>query len=189
MEKIRVLIKDGSCFSLNQIKEMMNNNTSVMRSAHVGNLDAPTLFLADYGTSIFLDEYARGSMRVYRPAYKVVNDKEDKLCENEELPVSHLFMNGNNLSCYHYKSVKELYPDSIKLTSSHILKFKDNLLKAYKILLDNRPYSFSRVILENGTILEYKKIDDKKIYFSDDNQEMSFDLDIFPSLVITFSLS
>ena len=187
MERIKVFIKDGSCFSLNQIKEMKDNGISVMRSAHSGNLDAPTLFLAAFGASIFLDEYARGSMRVYRPAFKVVNGIEDKLCDNEELPVSHLFKDGYNLSCYHYNSAKDLYPNSIKLTSSHILRYKDKLIEAYKILLRYRPQSFERVIMEDGTILKYHAVEDNKIYFLEDGIDtggIAVSLDVLPEKII-----
>lgn len=191
-DKVLVLIKDGDYLSLKDIQQLKANNCSVLRSAHVGNLDSQTLFLAKEGFSVVLDEYARGSMRVYRPAYKIENRNETALSKNYDLAVTHLYLtnelsNDNNcVASYHYKNLVSLFPNSIKLTSTHLLKQKAFIYRAFKILAQERPHSFSKLIEENGRVFKFNRSENQKIYFCDDlGEERIFEISQFPDLVIS----
>lgn len=185
-------IKDGDYLSLEDIHQLKANNCSIIRSAHVGNLDSQTLFLAKEGFSIILDEYARGSMRVYRPAYKIENRNEQALSKKDDLAVTHLYFTdelskeNNCVASYHYKNLVSLFPNSIKLTSTHLLKQKEFIYKAFEILARERPQSFSKLIEESGKVFKFNKSENRKIYFCDDlGDERIFEISQFPDLVIS----
>lgn len=190
-ESVILSIKDGDGLSLDDIHQLKSNHCSVLRSAHVGNLDAQTLFLANEGFSIMLDEYARGNMRVYRPAYKIEKGSENLLGSKDNLPISHLYFSGNTdygnncIATYHYDNLISLFPNSIKLTSSHLLKQEARVYEAFKILLQNRPQSFARLIEKDGTVFRFKKCEDEKIFFYNDlGGERMFKICKFPDIVI-----
>lgn len=189
--KVSILIKDGSYLSLKDIHQLKDNNCSILRSAHVGNLDAQTLFLAKEGFSIILDEYARGSMRVYRPAYKIQYKKETALSNRDDLPVSNLYLTNksnkynNCVAFYHYKNLASLFPDSIKLTSSHLLNHKTLVYKSLQILSQKRPNSFLKLIEEDGNVFKFTRSENEKIYFRDDlGSERVFYISQLPDLVM-----
>ena len=191
-ENILLEIKDGSHLSLNDLHQLKEEDCSVLRSAHVGNLDSQTLFLAKEGFTVILDEYAKGSMRVYKPAYEIKNNHETALCTRDDLPATHLQLDNklsecdNCVAAYHYRNLKSLFPDSITLTSTHLLRQKHFVYKAFQILIQERPHSFSKLIEQDGKVFKFDKVDNKMIYFCDDfgNKRM-FKISSFPDLVIS----
>lgn len=192
MKKVILSIKDGGYLSLDDIHQLKANNCSVLRSAHVGNLDSQTLFLAKEGFSIVLDEYARGSMRVYRPAYKIKNRNEIALSTKDDLPVTHLYLTkelskeNNCVASFHYKNLEALFPNSIKLTSTHLLKQKAFIYQAFKILAQERPHSFAKLIEEDGKVFKFNKSENQEIYFCDDfGDERIIEVSQIPDLVIS----
>ena len=191
-ERILLEIKDGSHLSLNDIHLLKSEKCSILRSAHVGNLDVQTLFLAQEGFKVVLDEYAKGSMRVYRPAYEIKNNNELSLCMQDDLPATHLSL-ANKLykqdSCvatYHYRNLKTLFPNSITITSTHLLRQKSFVYKSFKILIQKRPCSFSKLIEHDGKIFKFDKTDKENIYFCDDfGNKRIFKISSFPDLVMS----
>ena len=160
---------DGSDLSLNDIKRMQNNNTSVLRSGHIGNLDCQTLFLANNGFFIVLDEYAVGSMRVYRPAYIIKDGRENMISSCDNLPATHLmFDNNRSMASYHYKLLNNYYPNSIKLTSEYLLNNEDRVYKAITILSKERIQSFAKLIDVDGIIYKHYSFNENSVIFKDD---------------------
>lgn len=187
----KVNICDGSHLSLNDIIKFKSMGYSVVRSGHVGNQDAITLFLAQEDVSVFLDEYACGTMRVYRPAYKILNRELTLIGECDNKPVSHIRLakdynkSYNSVSSYHYNNLKKLYPNSFISTVSFLLSHIDNIKKAFKILLDKRPCSFEKFIDKNGHIYYYDKCVEGKIYFLDKfHNSLYFQLEEFANIAI-----
>ena len=62
-------ITNGENYSLKAIHDHQQNGGSVLRSAHVGNFNAPTLFLAQEGFPVILHEHIRGDAKIYKPAF------------------------------------------------------------------------------------------------------------------------
>lgn len=159
---------DGSDLSLNDIKRMQNNNTSVLRSGHIGNLDCQTLFLASNGFLIVLDEYAVGSMRVYRPAYIIKDGRENMISSCDNLPATHLmFDNNRSIASYHYELLNSYYPNSIKLTSEYLLNNEDKVYEAITILSKERIQSFAKLIDVDGVIYKHYSSNENSIIFKD----------------------
>lgn len=189
---VSIIIENGDFLSLNEIKRLKTSGTSILRSAHIGNLNSQTLFLAKEGFSIILDEYARGSMRVYKPAFEISRSGEIDLTSQKEIPATHSYFYDNktnnycNLATYHYRSLTKLFPNSIILTSTHLLKHKKFIYRAFELLVNKRPQSFSRVIDTNGKIFKFFKVENDMIYFcSTDKDYLKYKLSEIPNLTIS----
>ncbi|MDD2487699.1 MAG: hypothetical protein PHS92_05010 [Candidatus Gracilibacteria bacterium] len=180
-------ILDGKGKSLDDIKTHQLNGGSVLRSAHVGNFNMPTIFLAQEGFPIILHEFLKGTANIYEPAFLKVGNAKVAISENPDSPLTHdtsLIRNqvmevlgydpgekSSRPAQIHFDSLKKLPSSNITLSSEFLLgfpKLHDFLL----VLAKTHPRQFGNYILENGTILNSEPSDTESQRFFNEDIEM-----------------
>ncbi len=179
-------IINGENYTLDDVRMHQKDGGSVLRSAHIGNFDIVTLFLAQQGFPVLLHEHLRGNSKIYEPAYIKLESKLFPLVLKPELPLMHLIItdkhasgvkiakkiikNFQNPAHFHYLSLLRLFPENIQLVSELFMEQKDFFEKALSILAEKFPLLFTRYIGEDGTefllFKKQKKSDDNQIYES-----------------------
>ncbi len=159
--------------SLQDAQDAMNSGTSVMRSAHVGNLRGYNLTIANMGIPLLLvdhniviqkpedreGQYKQGDAN-YLPGSIVTREKITPL------KVSHLGdlslrteviapTSGDMcfLDTLHAQSVRDAFPATSVVTNTEYLRSQESLAgEAITIALSSNPELFKRVIEADGTI-------------------------------------
>jgi hypothetical protein len=158
-------VSDGSLLSLADIESSYRRGTSVVRSAHIGNFDAVTLFLAGEGFPVLLDEHAVGTMRGYRPAFVRRAGHEIQIADNPEVPATHLRSRPDTLreiglearspAVVHHRS---LVPwGNVVLTSTHLLDQEPFLVGLLEVLAERHPHSFRRFVGRDGSVYTHSR--------------------------------
>lgn len=125
-------IKNGQNYSLDDVHKHQQNGGSVLRSAHVGNFDIVTLFLAQENFPIILHEHIKGTAKIYEPSFVKIDNIKIPIAKDIELPLIYLSLSDNqndirkikiivgdfrNPAQAQYLSLKKLYPNNVKLAS------------------------------------------------------------------------
>jgi len=174
-------ITNGENYSLSTIHAHQQDGGSVLRSAHVGNFNAPTLFLAQDGFPIILHEHIRGNAKIYRPGYVKIDEHEFPITDQLSLPLTHSFiseevrekvkgiMDGNfqRPAQIHYESLKRLFPNNIQLTSQLFFEQEHFFIKALKVLAKKFPHLFANFVDREGNVfnLAGKQAGNSRLYF------------------------
>lgn len=82
-------IQNGNHLTLKEIHEFHQAGGSVVRSCHFGNLTLSTLFIAQEGFHLLLDEGMRG-FRSYKPAYLLLAGEYLQIFKNTQIVASHV---------------------------------------------------------------------------------------------------
>lgn len=179
-------IVNGEAYTLDDVRTHQKAGGSVLRSAHIGNFNTTTLFLASEGFPVLLHEHLRGVSKIYEPAYMKLKGKRFPLTENTDLPVTHLTTADNRMTGvkkarhiiadfknpaeFHYYSLRKLFPYKIQLVSELFLEQEAFFRKALGILAREFPSFFTQYVREDGTIFnllgERFASDETQIYAS-----------------------
>jgi len=184
-------ITNGENYSLNAIHTHLQNDGSVLRSAHVGNFNAPTLFLAQEGFPVILHEHIRGDAKIYRPGYTKIDGHEFPITDQLDLPLTHSFiseemkervkgvMEGNfqRPAQLHYESLKRLFPSNIQLTSQLFFQQEPFFVKALEVLLRKFPHLFANFVNSEGNVfnLVEKQCGNGQLYIDDSGAKIEID--------------
>ncbi|PIU10930.1 hypothetical protein COT27_00595 [Candidatus Kuenenbacteria bacterium CG08_land_8_20_14_0_20_37_23] len=182
-------ITNGENYSLKAIHDHQQNGGSVLRSAHVGNFNAPTLFLAQEGFPVILHEHIRGDAKIYKPAFLKIGGQELPLTDQTTLPLTHSVINseakekiksileGNfqRPAQLHYESLKRLFPSNIQLTSQLFFEQEPFFAKAMEVLAREYPGLFGNFVDKEGNIFNLAKKQGKneQLYIDDNGTEIS----------------
>lgn len=180
-------IINGENYSIEDIKEHQNTSGSVLRSAHVGNFNAPTLFLAQEGIPIILHEHIRGNGKIYRPGFIHVHGQEIQIADDTELPLTHLSIRndvrgkifeimGRNFvtpAQMHYLSLRKLYSDNFQLASELLLEQGQFIEKAIEVLAREYPFLFANYVSRKGRVFNLKRSERNLQIYTDGDDEMS----------------
>lgn len=150
-------ICDGSDLSLMDIEKQFRNGVSALRSAHIGNFNAQTLFLAREGIPIVVDEHPLGTMRCYRPGFIRLGGKELQIAQDPTLPATYMrprFDVGaaKPPACQHYDALTTMFPASVVLTAELLIEQESFIGDALQVLAEMRPHVFRRFIDRDGTV-------------------------------------
>ncbi len=179
-------IINGETYTLSDVRAFQVSGGSVLRSAHIGNFDTVTLFLAQEGFPIILHEHIRGNSKIYEPAYIKLDSRMLPLVEDVNLPLTHLIITDNrikgiekareiikdvkNPAYFHYFSLRMLCPENISLVSDSFLKQEKFFKKVLIILSKKFSHLFTHYIREDGSTFilqkEQKYADKRHIYES-----------------------
>ena len=181
-------ITNGENYSLKAIHGHQQEGGSVLRSAHVGNFNAPTLFLAQEGFPVILHEHIRGDAKIYKPAFVKIGGLEFPITDQIKLPLTHSVVNaeakeriksileGNfqRPAQLHYESLKKLFPNNIQLTSQLFFEQESFFTKALEVLAREYPYLFANFVDKEGNVfnLADKQAGDKQLYIDDNGTEI-----------------
>ncbi|MDP2104172.1 MAG: hypothetical protein Q8K26_04605, partial [Candidatus Gracilibacteria bacterium] len=158
---------DGKDQSLDDILLHQSQGGSVLRSAHVGNFNPTTLFLAQKGIPIILHEFIKGDAPIYEPAFLKIDGQKIQISEKSDLPLTHdttLIQERVNsiLGMYgerdirpaqiHLRSLESLPGAKIQLSSEFLLGLH-RLNDFLYILAKTHPHQFGNYIFEDGMIL------------------------------------
>lgn len=181
-------------YTLKELDDFNRNQDSIVRSAHIGNFDKTTMFVAQQGFPIFLGEHLKGfSGEHYRPAFIRHNGVYKKLTKNNQ----ELVMHANNLlldsipiniqqylgvsqNCkltpvhLHWISLRKLYCQ-IELQSALFLKQENFICDVIKVLGKYFPFAFNIYATKQGKELQLdsKRSDDKYFVYSNERDEVS----------------
>lgn len=157
-------VQDGSHLSLDDIHAAFHAGTSVVRSAHVGNWDSRTLFLASEGFPVVVDEYARGDMSRYLPAFIKSGTKLIQIAPEPERPATHLEPADGSQRLHpaltHFQALQGLFGQTVQLVSDWLLRNPSLLHDVFSLLARHRPRSFHRLIDETGRVFELRACGD-----------------------------
>lgn len=178
-------------YSIEDIHKHQLEGASLLRSAHVGNFNPSTLFLAREEFPIILHEHIRGDAKIYRPAFVKVNGEEILVSDNIEKPLTHLTIRPdakdrvNNIlgkkltrpSQLHYKSLRELFPRNIQLTSQFFLEQDPFFSHALEVLARVSPRLFANYVNQEGQVfnLSEETTSDHQIYRTENGEEIKID--------------
>ncbi|MFH1326322.1 MAG: hypothetical protein ABIH48_02540 [Candidatus Falkowbacteria bacterium] len=181
-------ISNGENYSLKAIHDHQQNGGSVLRSAHVGNFNAPTLFLAQEGFPVILHEHIRGDAKIYKPAFLKIGGRELPLTDQTTLPLTHSVINveakekiksileGNfqRPAQLHYESLKKLFPNNIQLTSQLFFEQEPFFAKALEVLAREYPYLFANFVGKDGSVfnLAEKQEGDGLVYLGNNGTKV-----------------
>lgn len=159
-------IRDGGHLSLDDIHAAFRAGTSVVRSAHVGNWDSRTLFLASEGLPIVVDEYARGDMSRYLPAFVKSGTELIPIAREPERPATHLEPADSSQRLHpaltHFQALQGLFGQTVQLVSDWLLRNPSLLHDILSLLARHRPGSFHRLIDETGRVFELRACGDSE---------------------------
>lgn len=157
-------VSDGSHLSLDRIEAMWRQGVSVLRSAHIGNLNAQTLFLAGEGYPVVLDEFAGGTMAHYRPAYLRSGGREVSLATDPRVPATHLSgrrpyppqvpqaARRRAPGAVHLAALTTLFPTSVRLTAAVLTEQRPFVSEVLEVLAQHHPQSFRKLIDADGRV-------------------------------------
>ncbi len=181
-------ITNGAKYSLEEIHKHQKEGASLLRSAHVGNFNPSTIFLAQEGFPIILHEHIKGNAKIYRPAFLRINGEEFLISDNPNLPLTHLKIRtearektGNILardfsrpSQLHYESLRKLFPQNIQLTSQFFLEQDPFLAQAIEILAKEFPSLFANYVNQEGQIFNLSNRNElgHQIYDADSGEKI-----------------
>lgn len=162
-------------YSINDIKWLQNNGTSILRSAHIGNFNKATLLLAQEWFPILLHEFLSWNAPIYEPAY--IKKQGSKLKVSDSIHSSQLHDNsfpqdvtlsGEKFqipSQYHYNALKWLFPNII-LSSESLLKQELFVQKVLDILSEDFPEMFYKYENWNGVTFSFSHTENGDISYS-----------------------
>lgn len=166
-------IINGENYTLDGVHLHQKAGGSVLRSAHIGNFDTTTLFLALEGFPILLHEHIRGNSKIYEPAYIKFKSKRFPFVTKTDLPLTHLTITDShssgvkkaqkiikdfkNPAHFHYSSLLKLFPNNIQLASELFLAQEDFFQQALCFLTKRFPFLFTQYIREDGTVFSILK--------------------------------
>ncbi len=162
-------VKNGSNLSLSQIHSLYKQGVSVLRSAHIGNFNPATLFIAQEKFPVILDEHTKGNLKIFRSGFFRQNEHEECITDDPELPTTHMLMRNNirettsghlftaftRPSQFHFDSLQRLFPESIKLTSTFLLEQELFVTRVLEVLSKNSPHVFKKYVSRDGTIFNF----------------------------------
>lgn len=183
---------DGSTISLKEILLFQKQGGSVLRTAHLGNLSLATLFLAQQGVRVLLDENLKGQEEWYKPAYlrlnqcsirlSTVKEKGRRLIKInsihfEKIPpiiknyLAEDFGEIHRLSQFHWLALKK-FSENFILLSDFLSKEKIfeiiNVLvyeqpELFHTYIDDSPHAFYFIERKNNDLIYEKRTGIKKI--------------------------
>lgn len=181
-------ITNGEKYSLKEIHKCQKEGDSLLRSAHVGNFNPSTLFLAQEGFPIILHEHIKGDAKGYKPAFLKIGGEEFLISDNPELPLTHLKIRAqakekvNNIlgrdflrpSQLHYETLSKLFPKNINLASQFFFEQEPFFGQAMEVLSKEFTYLFENYVNQEGKIynlLENNEFGDQT-YNSDSGEKI-----------------
>jgi hypothetical protein len=192
-------VKNGSNLSLSQIHGLHKQSTSVLRSAHIGNFNPATLFIAQEKFPVILDEHTKGNLKIFRAGFLRRNGCEECIADNPELPTTHMRMQGNigeavsDCSCadfarpsqFHFDSLRKLFSESVKLTSTFLLEQEPFVTRVLEALSENSPWVFKKYVREDGTIFNFtgRLSGSRYVYQDQDGNEIIIHPQDMPQMV------
>lgn len=177
-------ITNGENYSLSAIHTHQQNDGSILRSAHVGNFNAPTLFLAQDGFPVILHEHIQGDAKIYRPGYIKIDGYEFPITDRLTLPLTHSFINEEvkekiksvmegdfqRPAQLHYESLKKLFPNNIQLTSQLFFEQEPFFVRALEVLAKKFPHLFANFVDREGNVFNLaEKQDGNGQLYTDNN--------------------
>jgi len=184
-------IANGENYSLEEIHTHQQNGGSVLRSAHVGNFNPSTLFLAQEGFPIILHEHIRGNAKIYKPAYLKIDGHEFPITDQTTLPLTHSVINEEandeihqimrgsfqRPAQVHYESLKKLFPNNVQLTSQLFFEQNTFFQEVLEVLSKRFSHLFSNFVDKNGNVfnLAENQSGNYQEYISEDGQQIRID--------------
>ena len=185
------VIRNGSHLSLDSIHQLQRDGASVLRSAHLGNFNPATLFLAQEGFDVILDEHIIGNFRGYKPGTMKVGSREFVLADDLNTPLTHMVCKTgteseigqfvsrtvSRPSQVHYESLRRLYPNNIKLTSSFLLEQEIFLREVLEVLIVKFPEVFRKYVSSEGRVyhFSYASKAGSFVYTGETNDDIKID--------------
>lgn len=187
-------VSNGSHLSLADVSARRRGGMSVLRSAHIGNLNAQTLFLAGEGFPVILDEYATGTMRAYRPAFIRRDGTEHQVAHDPRLPATHLRARvaqplqgagSPGPARYHYTHLKALFPSTIRLTAQLLLEQRQFVCDVLEVLAQRRPESYRKLVDEEGRVFLRARLEPpgRQVYSAADGSERALRVQDLPEMM------
>lgn len=181
-------ILNGCEYSLTNIIDFMQEEGSVIRTAHVGNFDKTTLFLASKGIPICLGENIKGYAGLhFRPGFLCHSSEKTRISRNTQILIAHdssilsdrisesiklfLEVKKNNIKSpgqLHWRVLHKLYPNT-RLASDFFLNQGYFTFKIIEAMATYFPFVFSTYAMTSGKTLtiDKKRSNDKYLYYSD----------------------
>lgn len=166
-------IINGEDYTLDDARAHQKAGGSILRSAHIGNFDIVTLFLAKEGFPVLLHEHIKGNSKIYEPGYIKLKSEKFPLTLEVDLPLTHLSITDRNISGvkkgreiikdfknpahFHHLSLLKLFPKNVKLASDVLLEQESFFQQALNILTKAFPFHFTQYIREDGTVFHLLK--------------------------------
>lgn len=195
-------ITNGENYSLKEMHDHQQGGGSILRSAHVGNFNAPTLFLAQEGFPITLHEHIRGDAKIYKPAYLKIGGHEFPITDQRTLPLTHsvisveardkiLSILGRNFqrpAQLHYESLKKLFPNNIQLTSQLFFEQESFFVNVLKVLARKFPHLFANFIDREGDVfnLAEKQDGDGQLYIGNNDTRIEINREQIAELTYNY---
>ncbi|MBU0722417.1 hypothetical protein KKA93_03115 [Patescibacteria group bacterium] len=191
-------ITNGENYSLKAIHTHQQNGGSVLRSAHVGNFNSPTLFLAQDGFPVILHEHIRGDAKIYRPGYIKIDGHEFPITDRLALPLTHSFINEEvkekiksvmernfqRPAQLHYESLKKLFPNNIQLTSQLFFEQEPFFVRTLEVLARRSPYLFANFVDREGNVfnLAEKQGGNSQLYIDNNGTKIKINNEQFAEM-------
>jgi len=141
----------------------LKNKEKVIRTAHPGNFDPITVFVAQYFETLLREDITTGA-EIYQPEFRISkNSKKLIASETPFIGICNLKEIQNKrdqyILAYHYKELTKVFPN-IKKGIDEILKLPQ-LSEILEIIIKNKPNEFDRYYDKKGT--QYKLIESSPI--------------------------
>lgn len=157
MEKLQITKNDS--LSISDLTELRDQGSSVMRSAHIGNLSAYNMSLLASGIDMLLvDTNQTGKDKNYFPELVISQAGNERIADDGLLVARTRAKSGEFLDELQQASIRLAFPEAKIFTDTQYLRANQEVAgEIVQLALECQPELFNRVVTSDGVVTKSKE--------------------------------